>query len=435
VLHPNRHRPSRITHRNQSPQTRQPRERAHLHGIARDPVPALRRSYRDENGKRRNETLANLSALPDNAIAALRLALRGATLFDAESVFDVERSVPHGNVAAAHVMAEKLELRPLLGPPSKDRDVAYALILSRAVRPRSKLSTVRWRDSGDTTVAADLGATTDDVYNAMDWLLGQKGAIEKRLARRHLRGDGIAMYDLSSSWVEGSCCGLAAFGYSRDGERGRAQIEYGLPTDPEGRPVAGSLKLKILDLLLDRLRRLGLVAAGARQRTDSTHVLGRIRSLNRLELAGEIIWAALEALAVAVPDWLATVIDASWQQVYGQRIDEIRLPGSDTRRTALAVQYGKDGYHLLEAVRAPGAPESGSLPAGSRAASQESMSGLPARRQACTCPRHSRRAMTAKPQPGARHDSRGAGPDSQPLAAKIANRLAGTYTVSGTGRR
>jgi Transposase DDE domain len=200
----------------------------------------LRRSYRDQNGKPRNETLANLSALPDNAIAALRLALKGASLVDAESAFEVERSVPHGNVAAVHVMAEKLGLRSLLGPPSKDRDIAYALILSRAVRPKSKLSTVRWWNSGDTTLAADLGvanAATDDVYDAMDWLLGRKGAIEKKLARRHLREGGIAMYDLSSSWVEGSHCELAAFGYSRDGKRGRAQIEYGLLTDPGGRPV------------------------------------------------------------------------------------------------------------------------------------------------------------------------------------------------------
>jgi hypothetical protein len=137
----------------------------------------LRRSYRDENGKPRNETLANLSALPDNAIAALRLALKGAALVDAESAFDVERSVPHGNAAAAHVMAGKLGLRALLGPPCPQRDIAYALIMSQAVRPKSKLSTVRWWNSGDTTLAADLGiadAGTDDVYAAMDWLLTQK---------------------------------------------------------------------------------------------------------------------------------------------------------------------------------------------------------------------------------------------------------------------
>jgi transposase len=199
----------------------------------------LRRSYRDENGKPRNETLANLSALPDNAIAALRLALKGAALVDAESAFDVERSVPHGDVAAAHVMAEKLGLRPLLGPACRERDIAYALVVSRAVRPKSKLSTVRWWD-GDTTLASDLGisgARADDVYAAMDWLLAQKGKIEGKLARKHLREGGIAMYDLSSSRVDGEKCELADFGYSRDGKRGRKQIEYGLMTDPEGRPV------------------------------------------------------------------------------------------------------------------------------------------------------------------------------------------------------
>jgi transposase len=154
-----------------------------------------------------------------------------------------------------------------------------------------------------------------------------------------------------------------------DAVRGRLDWKYclGLSLEDEGfdfsvlsefraRLVAGSLELAILDLLLGRLKGLGLVKAGGRQRTDSTHVLGRIRSLNRLELAGESVRAALEALSAAAPDWLAGVIDASWQQVYGQRIDEIRLPASETRRKAMAVQYGKDGYHLLEAVRAPGAP-------------------------------------------------------------------------------
>jgi hypothetical protein len=96
------------------------------------------------------------------------------------------------------------------------------------------------------------------------------------------------------------------------------------------------VELAILDLLLDRLKGLGLVKASGRQRSDSTHVLGRIRELNRLELAGESVRAALEALSAAAPDWLAGVIDGSWQQVYGQRIDNLRLPESETKRTALA---------------------------------------------------------------------------------------------------
>jgi transposase len=151
--------------------------------------------------------------------------------------------------------------------------------------------------------------------------------------------------------------------------RGRLDWKYclGLALEDKGfnfsvlsefrdRVVAAGLEREIFDRLLARLKELGLVAAGGRQRTDSTHVLGRIRELNRLELAGETLRAGLEALAAAAPGWLATVIDVSWQQAYGQRIDSIRLPAGEAQRAALAVQYGRDGYRLLEAVWAPGAP-------------------------------------------------------------------------------
>jgi transposase len=122
------------------------------------------------------------------------------------------------------------------------------------------------------------------------------------------------------------------------------------------RLLAGGAERVVFDRLLAQLRELGLVGAGGRQRTDSTHVLGRIRDLNRLELAGEAVRAALEALAAAAPGWLATVIDASWQQVYGQRIDGVRLPEGAAARGELALQYGRDGYYLLEQVSSPGAP-------------------------------------------------------------------------------
>ena len=201
----------------------------------------LRHSFRDEQGRPRKETLANLTALPDTALEAVRKVLRGEAVVSADDAFIVERSVSHGEAAAACVMAGELGLRELLGPACRERDIAYALIVSRAVRPGSKLSMVTWWGSGDTTIGADLGvadASTDEVYAAMDWLESRQRGIEKKLAARHLAPGGIAMFDLSSSWVEGSCCDLAAFGYSRDGKRGRKQIEYGLLTDPLGRPVA-----------------------------------------------------------------------------------------------------------------------------------------------------------------------------------------------------
>jgi transposase len=154
-----------------------------------------------------------------------------------------------------------------------------------------------------------------------------------------------------------------------DAVRGRLDWKYclGLGLEDEGfdfsvlsefrsRVVAAGLERAVFDLLLGRLEELGLVQAGGRQRTDSTHVLGRIRELNRLELAGETVRAALEALAAAAPGWLARVIDASWQQVYGQRIDSMRLPEAEAARRDLAVRYGRDGYLLLEAARASGAP-------------------------------------------------------------------------------
>jgi hypothetical protein len=198
----------------------------------------LRRSYRD-GGKVRKETLANLSHLPPEAIAAVRAVLAGKTLIDADGAVEVERSLPHGHAAAVHAMTRKLGFPALLGPPGPERDLTYALIISRVLRPASKLSTISWWD--DVTLGPDLGvarASTDDVYQAMDWLAARQDDIEKQLAARHLREGGIAMFDLSSSWVEGSRCELAAYGYSRDGKRGKAQIEYGLLTDPDGRPVA-----------------------------------------------------------------------------------------------------------------------------------------------------------------------------------------------------
>ena len=204
----------------------------------------LRRTYR-EDGKVKHETLANLSKLPDHMVDTVEAALRGEALAPAQGApaVTVTRSLPHGHVAAAMAMAARLGMPRLLGPAGPQRDLALALVISRVTHPGSKLSTLAWWP--DTTLGPDLGiedATTDDAYAAMDWLEGQQDAIEKSLARRHLAPQAnpsrMALFDLSSSWLEGSHCPLGVRGYSRDGKKGKVQIEYGLLTDPQGRPVA-----------------------------------------------------------------------------------------------------------------------------------------------------------------------------------------------------
>jgi len=202
----------------------------------------LRRSYR-QDGKVCNETVANLSALPVAAIDAVRLALAGKPLVEAGAQIKITRSVPHGHVAAVWAVAQRLGLPALLGPAGRARDLALALIISRAVAPASKLATLTGWD--DLTLGVDLGvagASSDEVYAALDHLLTRQDGIEKKLAGRHLNPavnpSRMALYDLSSSWMTGTKCPLAKRGYSRDGRKNLPQIEYALLTDPEGCPVA-----------------------------------------------------------------------------------------------------------------------------------------------------------------------------------------------------
>jgi len=202
----------------------------------------LRRTYR-EGGKVRNETVANLSALPAQVIGWIDAGLKGEQLVPASTAATVTRSLPHGHVAAVHAQAKALGLPGLLGPAGRNRDLAIALVIARVLKPGSKLATTGWW--ADTTLGADLDigeASTDEVYAAMDWLHTRQDSIEAKLAARHLAPEAnpsrMALFDLSSSWMEGTHCPLTARGYSRDGKKGKAQIEYGLLTDPAGRPVA-----------------------------------------------------------------------------------------------------------------------------------------------------------------------------------------------------
>jgi hypothetical protein len=253
----------------------------------------LRRTYRD-GGKVKHETLANLSGLPEQAVDAIEAALKGTPLVPAGQAVTITSSLPHGHVAAVHAMAARLGLPALLGPAGRPRDLALALVVSRVVAPASKLSTLAWWD--DVTLGADLGvagASTDDIYAAMDWLEDRQDAIEAELARRHLAPEvnpsRMALFDLSSSWLEGTRCPLAARGYSRDGKKGRLQIEYGLLTDPAGRPVAVRVLpgntgdpaafTQIVTVLRDKFGLAQMVMVGDRGMITSA----RIAALNQRE--------------------------------------------------------------------------------------------------------------------------------------------------------
>jgi hypothetical protein len=253
----------------------------------------LRRTYR-EAGKVKHETLANLSGLPGGMVDSIEAVLKGTALVPAGDAVRITRSVPHGHVAAVHAMAAKLGLPALLGPPCRQRDLALALIISRVAAPASKLATLTWW--ADTTLGADLGvedASTDEVYAAMDWLQHRQEEIESGLAARHLapavNPSRMALFDLSSSWMEGTRCPLAARGYSRDGKKGTLQIEYGLLTDPQGRPVAvrvfpgntgdPSAFTQIVTVVRDTFKLEQMVLVGDRGMITTA----RIKALNQLD--------------------------------------------------------------------------------------------------------------------------------------------------------
>ena len=203
------------------------------------PTILLRESYR-EGKKVKKRTIANLSHLPMHQIELLRAVFQGVDLQPAGLGFVVERSQPHGHVEAVHRMMERLGLPGVIaGKPCRERDIVLALIAARIVDPQTKLATTRsW---AATTLADTFGvaeADEQDCYAAMDWLLARQDRIQKKLAARHLKADGLVLYDLSSSYFEGVTCPLARRGYSRDGRRGTLQVNYGLMTDDRGCPVA-----------------------------------------------------------------------------------------------------------------------------------------------------------------------------------------------------
>src|SRR5476649_1231923 len=202
----------------------------------------LRRSYR-EDGKVKNETLGNLSHLPEPLIEIIRRSLQGETFVPLAQAFEITRSRPHGHVQAVATAMQRLGLASLIAAkPCREREQVLAMIAARIVAPHTKLATTRWWHT--TTLATDFGvaeANEDDLYAAMDWLLARQDEIQKKLAARHLSAGGLVLYDLSSSYFEGTTCPLARLGHNRDGKKGLLQVNYGLLTDARGCPVAVSV--------------------------------------------------------------------------------------------------------------------------------------------------------------------------------------------------
>ena len=214
----------------------------HIHVVPnRNSKPAilLRESYR-EDGKVKKRTLANLSHFPLDQVDTLSRALKGEKLAPVDSLFEVYDSKLHGHVDAVRMAMKRLGFDKLVSAKSsRERDLVVAMVATRILEPDSKLAMTRWWNN--TTLPEELGvddADEDELYAAMDWVLDRQRKIEKKLAGRHLHNDGLVLYDLSSSYVEGECCPLAALGYSRDGKKGMLQVNYGLLTDARGCPVS-----------------------------------------------------------------------------------------------------------------------------------------------------------------------------------------------------
>ena len=203
------------------------------------PAILLREAWR-EGEKVHKRTVANLTHWPEPKIETLRRLLKNEPLMSPKEVFAIERSFPHGHVEAVLGTIKKIGLEKLIcSTRCRERDLVMAMVVERLIHPCSKLATTRLWHS--TTLAEELGvsdADEDDLYEAMDWLLGRQAGIEKRLAARHLSEGSLVLYDVTSSYYEGRCCPLARYGHDRDGKGGRPIIVYGLMTDREGRPVA-----------------------------------------------------------------------------------------------------------------------------------------------------------------------------------------------------
>ena len=208
------------------------------------PAVLLRQSWR-EGKKIRHKTIANLSKLPPALVDRIRTVVKGGiALRSLDEAISLRRALPHGHVAAVLGICRQLGMDRLLHrQPGRQRDLALGALIARVLAPDSKLATARRLspETADTSLGPLLGlgpVTGNEMLNMLDWLLPRQRWIEKSLARRHLSGGTLILYDVTSSYLEGRCCPLAAFGYNRDGKKGKKQIVFGLLCAADGCPVA-----------------------------------------------------------------------------------------------------------------------------------------------------------------------------------------------------
>ena len=296
----------------------------------------LRQSYR-QDGKVKKRTLANLSMLPLPVIEAIRRGLAGEVLVPAQEAFTVERSWPHGHVAAVLGSARKLGLEALLDPqPCRQRDLVLAMVVGRVLQPASKLATSRLLPT--TSLGPLLGvedANEDELYSAMDWLLEQQEQIEGRLAKRYLKSGEVVLYDLSSTYLEGEHCPLAKRGYSRDGKPGKLQVEFGLLTNGEGMPVA--------------------IEAFAGNTADPSTFMGQVEKVKERFRVDEVVWVADRGMLtgaqvtklqeIAGNHWITALRAPTIKQLV--EAGSIQLSLFDTQNLAEVTDPGYPGERLV----------------------------------------------------------------------------------------
>jgi hypothetical protein len=318
----------------------------------------LRQSYR-EGRSVKHRTLASLTALPEAVVDVIERSLRGERLVPAEVALRIVRSLPHGHVAAVLGILRSLGLEALLERrPSRSRDLAVALIVARVVGPCSKLATAR--TLGQSTLGAVMGvegATEDELYGALDWLLARQARVERSLARRHLADGSLVLYDLTSTYVEGSHCPLAAHGHSRDHRPDRAQIEFGLLTDARGCPVAveafagNTADPATVEVQIDKLRtRFGLadvVLVGDRGMLTSARI-ERLREIGGIGWVSCLRAPAIRALVEAGDLQLSLFDERNLAQITSPQFPSERLVVC--RNPALAVERARKREALLVAT-------------------------------------------------------------------------------------